>query len=134
MSQVAETGGAGPAPQAGSGAAPRDAASTDASDGFDGLRLRSVTKSFGGFTAVQSLDLDVPRGSFFALLGPSGCGKTTTLRMVAGLESPSSGTITLAGDGITYAKPYPRPGHTVFQSYPLFPHLDIYENVAFGPR
>jgi spermidine/putrescine transport system ATP-binding protein len=83
---------------------------------------------------VRSLDLDVPRGSFFALLGPSGCGKTTTLRMVAGLETPTSGTITLAGDDITYAKSYQRPVNTVFQSYALFPHLDIYENVAFGLR
>jgi spermidine/putrescine transport system ATP-binding protein len=101
---------------------------------YDGLALRKLTKHFGAFHAVQSLDLDVPRGSFFALLGPSGCGKTTTLRMVAGLESPSSGTITLAGEDITYAKPYQRPVNTVFQSYALFPHLDIYENVAFGLR
>ena len=99
---------------------------------YDGLRLRGVTKSFGAFTAVDDLDLDVPRGSFFALLGPSGCGKTTTLRMVAGLETPTSGSITLAGNDITYAKPYKRPVNTVFQSYALFPHLDIHENVAFG--
>src|SRR4051794_7235125 len=99
---------------------------------FDGLRLENLTKSFGAFTAVDDLDLDVPRGSFFALLGPSGCGKTTTLRMVAGLESPTSGSITLAGQDITYAKPYRRPVNTVFQNYALFPHLDIYENVAFG--
>ena len=99
---------------------------------YDGLRLRNVTKSFGAFTAVDDLDLDVPRGSFFALLGPSGCGKTTTLRMVAGLETPTSGSITLADQDITYAKPYRRPVNTVFQSYALFPHLDIHENVAFG--
>jgi spermidine/putrescine transport system ATP-binding protein len=99
---------------------------------YDGLRLRDVTKTFGGFTAVSELDLDVPRGSFFALLGPSGCGKTTTLRMVAGLETPTSGAITLAGQDITWAKPYKRPVNTVFQSYALFPHLDIHENVAFG--
>jgi spermidine/putrescine transport system ATP-binding protein len=101
-------------------------------DAFDGLRLRDVTKRFGAFTAVDALDLDVPRGSFFALLGPSGCGKTTTLRMVAGLELPTTGTITLAGKDITNAKPYRRPVNTVFQSYALFPHLDIHENVAFG--
>ncbi|CAB4715397.1 MAG: polyamine ABC transporter ATP-binding protein [Actinobacteria bacterium] len=101
---------------------------------YDGLRLRSVTKAFASFTAVDGLDLDVPRGSFFALLGPSGCGKTTTLRMVAGLETPTSGSITLAGQDITYAKPYRRPVNTVFQSYALFPHLDIFENVAFGLR
>ncbi|KQW53514.1 spermidine/putrescine ABC transporter ATP-binding protein [Nocardioides sp. Root1257] len=104
------------------------------SEGYDGLRLRQVTKSFGSFHAVSSLDLDVPRGSFIALLGPSGCGKTTTLRMVAGLETPTSGSITLAGQDITYAKPYQRPVNTVFQSYALFPHLDIFENVAFGLR
>ena len=74
------------------------------------------------------------RGSFFALLGPSGCGKTTTLRMVAGLEAPTSGTITLAGKDITHTKPYRRPVNTVFQNYALFPHLDIFENVAFGLR
>lgn len=115
MSQVAEV-----APAASDGAA------------YEGLRLRGVTKAFGGFTAVRELDLDIPRGSFFALLGPSGCGKTTTLRMVAGLETPTSGTITLAGNDITYAKPYRRPVNTVFQNYALFPHLDIFENVAFG--
>jgi spermidine/putrescine transport system ATP-binding protein len=121
MSQVAE------APSSGS-EAPADPSS------YDGLALRQLTKSFGAFQAVRSLDLDVPRGSFFALLGPSGCGKTTTLRMVAGLETPTSGSITLAGDDITYAKSYQRPVNTVFQSYALFPHLDIYENVAFGLR
>ena len=99
---------------------------------YDGLRLRGVTKSFGSFHAVTDLDLDIPKGSFFALLGPSGCGKTTTLRMVAGLETPTSGSITLAGKDITYARPYKRPVNTVFQNYALFPHLDIYENVAFG--
>jgi spermidine/putrescine transport system ATP-binding protein len=93
-----------------------------------------VTKSFGAFQAVRSIDLDVPRGSFIALLGPSGCGKTTTLRMVAGLEVPTSGSITLAGQDITRLKPYQRPVNTVFQSYALFPHLDIFENVAFGLR
>ena len=103
-------------------------------ESYDGLRLRNVTKSFGAFTAVNDLDLDVPSGSFIALLGPSGCGKTTTLRMVAGLETPTAGSITLAGQDITYAKPYQRPVNTVFQSYALFPHLDIYENVAFGLR
>jgi spermidine/putrescine transport system ATP-binding protein len=100
----------------------------------EGLQLRSLTKEFAAFTAVKSLDLDVPSGSFFALLGPSGCGKTTTLRMVAGLETPTSGSITLGGKDITWDKPYRRPVNTVFQNYALFPHLDIYENVAFGLR
>jgi spermidine/putrescine transport system ATP-binding protein len=98
------------------------------------LTLTSVTKSFGSFTAVDDLDLVVEQGRFFALLGPSGCGKTTTLRMVAGLEEPSSGTITIAGHDISRLKPYKRPVNTVFQSYALFPHLDIFENVAFGLR
>ena len=99
-----------------------------------GLELRGLTKQFASFTAVDALDLDVPSGSFFALLGPSGCGKTTTLRMVAGLETPTSGTIRLGDRDITYDKPYRRPVNTVFQNYALFPHLDIFENVAFGPR
>jgi len=96
--------------------------------------MRGLTKKFATFTAVEDLDLDIPTGSFFALLGPSGCGKTTTLRMVAGLETPTDGTITLSGKDITYAKPYRRPVNTVFQNYALFPHLDIFENVAFGLR
>jgi spermidine/putrescine transport system ATP-binding protein len=108
--------------------------STGPADAAEGLELRGLTKQFATFTAVDNLDLDVPTGSFFALLGPSGCGKTTTLRMVAGLETPTSGTIRLAGREITYEKPYRRPVNTVFQNYALFPHLDIFENVAFGLR
>ncbi|MFL6025018.1 MAG: ABC transporter ATP-binding protein [Marmoricola sp.] len=104
------------------------------SEGSRSLHLSQLTKEFASFTAVKSLDLDVPHGSFFALLGPSGCGKTTTLRMVAGLESPTSGSIRLGDTDITYAKPYQRPVNTVFQSYALFPHLDVYENIAFGLR
>ena len=96
------------------------------------LRLTGLTKEYAAFTAVKSLDLVVPQGSFFALLGPSGCGKTTTLRMVAGLETPTSGTIHLGDTEITYAKPYKRPVNTVFQNYALFPHLNISKNVAFG--
>ncbi len=96
------------------------------------LRLSRLTKEFVTFTAVKSLDLEVPQGSFFALLGPSGCGKTTTLRMVAGLETPTSGTIHLGDTEVTYEKPYRRPVNTVFQNYALFPHLDIAKNVAFG--
>ncbi|RNL79970.1 ABC transporter ATP-binding protein [Nocardioides marmorisolisilvae] len=107
---------------------------SQASEGSRSLHLSQLTKEFATFTAVKALDLDVPHGSFFALLGPSGCGKTTTLRMVAGLETPTSGSIRLGDTDITYAKPYQRPVNTVFQSYALFPHLDIYENVAFGLR
>jgi spermidine/putrescine transport system ATP-binding protein len=98
------------------------------------LTLTGVTKRFGGFTAVDDLDLEVASGQFFALLGPSGCGKTTTLRMVAGLEEPTAGTITIGGDDIGRLKPYKRPVNTVFQNYALFPHLNIFENVAFGLR
>jgi spermidine/putrescine transport system ATP-binding protein len=98
------------------------------------LVLTGVTKRFADFVAVDDLDLTVPQGSFFALLGPSGCGKTTTLRMVAGLETPTAGQIQLAGQDITHLKPYRRPVNTVFQSYALFPHLTIFENVAFGLR
>lgn len=99
------------------------------------LRLTQVEKTYAnGFTAVQPLDLVVPQGSFFALLGPSGCGKTTTLRMVAGLEIPTAGTVRIGGTDITYEKPYKRPVNTVFQNYALFPHLTIADNVAFGLR
>lgn len=104
-------------------------------EGSRNLTLRAVTKEYpNGFAAVKSLDLDVPQGAFFALLGPSGCGKTTTLRMVAGLERPNSGTIMIGDRDITHDKPYKRPVNTVFQNYALFPHLDIYENIAFGLR
>jgi len=97
------------------------------------LRLTQLEKIYSnGFTAVHPLDLVVPQGSFFALLGPSGCGKTTTLRMVAGLETPTAGAITIGDTEITYEKPYRRPVNTVFQNYALFPHLTIADNVAFG--
>ena len=98
------------------------------------LNLVEVSKRFGAFTAVDDLTLTVPAGSFFALLGPSGCGKTTTLRMVAGLEEPTEGTIYIGDRDITHLKPYKRPVNTVFQSYALFPHLTIEDNVAFGLR
>jgi spermidine/putrescine transport system ATP-binding protein len=98
------------------------------------LKLEGVTKRFGNFTAVDQLDLVVQRGSFFGLLGPSGCGKSTTLRMIAGLEHPSSGRIVIGGVDVAGVKPYQRPVNTVFQSYALFPHLTITENVAFGLR
>ncbi|MER5359734.1 ABC transporter ATP-binding protein [Streptomyces sp. NPDC002785] len=98
------------------------------------VRLTGISKAYGSFKAVQPLDLTVPQGSFFALLGASGCGKTTTLRMIAGLEEATTGTISLGGRDITDLPPYKRPVNTVFQSYALFPHLDISENVAFGLR
>jgi spermidine/putrescine transport system ATP-binding protein len=103
-------------------------------DAGGALHLTGLTKRFGAFTAVDDLTLTIPAGSFFALLGASGCGKTTTLRMVAGLEDPTSGTVRLGDRDITRVRPYKRPVNTVFQSYALFPHLDVYENVAFGLR
>src|SRR4249919_801463 len=108
--------------------------SGSASAGTRDLRLEGVTKEFATFTAVRDLNLTVPQGSFFALLGPSGCGKTTTLRMDAGLELPTSGRIFLGDVDVAGLKPYKRPVNTVFQSYALFPHLTIAENVAFGLR
>ena len=98
------------------------------------LKLTNVTKTYGDFTAVNDLSLTIPEGSFFALLGPSGCGKTTTLRMIAGLEEPTNGTLHLGAQDITHLRPYQRPINTVFQNYALFPHLSIFENVAFGMR
>jgi spermidine/putrescine transport system ATP-binding protein len=98
------------------------------------LEIWDVTKAFGSFVAVDDLTLTVPSGSFFALLGPSGCGKTTTLRMVAGLEQPTSGSISIGGREVTGTRAHQRPVNTVFQSYALFPHLTVLENVAFGLR
>jgi spermidine/putrescine transport system ATP-binding protein len=98
------------------------------------LHMVGLTKRFATMTAVDDLNLTIPAGSFFALLGPSGCGKTTTLRMVAGLEDPTGGSILVGDREITQLRPYQRPVNTVFQSYALFPHLDIFENVAFGLR
>ncbi|RST15627.1 ABC transporter ATP-binding protein [Streptomyces sp. WAC05374] len=106
---------------------------TDTHTGGD-VRLSGIGKTYGSFTAVHPLDLTVPQGSFFALLGASGCGKTTTLRMIAGLEEPTTGTVFLGDRDVTDLPPYKRPVNTVFQSYALFPHLSIYENVAFGLR
>ncbi len=98
------------------------------------LELVGIQKRFPGFTAIENMDLIIPAGSFFALLGPSGCGKTTTLRLVAGLEDPTEGKILLGGRDVTSLKPHKRPVNTVFQSYALFPHMTILENVAFGLR
>ncbi|MFE3635708.1 ABC transporter ATP-binding protein [Streptomyces sp. NPDC059168] len=108
---------------------------TMTTDNSGDVRLSGISKTYdNGFTAVHPLDLTVPQGSFFALLGASGCGKTTTLRMIAGLEEPSTGTVHLGDQDVTLLPPYKRPVNTVFQSYALFPHLDIFENVAFGLR
>jgi spermidine/putrescine transport system ATP-binding protein len=98
------------------------------------VSLERVVKRFGGVTAVDDLSLDVARGEFFSMLGPSGCGKTTTLRMIGGFESPSEGVIRLDGRDVTDLPAYKRDVNTVFQSYGLFPHLNVFENVAFGLR
>ncbi len=98
------------------------------------LELVGITKRFGDFVAVDDLSLTMPGGSFFALLGPSGCGKTTLLRMIAGLETPSAGRVRVGGEDVTDVRAHRRPVNTVFQSYALFPHLDVLENVAFGLR
>ena len=98
------------------------------------VRLVDVVKRFGAMAAVDHIDLDVEDGEFFSLLGPSGCGKTTTLRMIGGFEEPTSGRIELQGEDVTWLPPYKRNVNTVFQNYALFPHLTIYENVAFGLR
>jgi putative spermidine/putrescine transport system ATP-binding protein len=99
-----------------------------------GVRLERVTKDFGETVAVDDLSLDINENEFFSMLGPSGCGKTTTLRMIGGFEEPTRGTIYLAGRDVTDLPPYRRDVNTVFQSYALFPHLDVFENVAFGMR
>jgi spermidine/putrescine transport system ATP-binding protein len=98
------------------------------------IRLEQVTKRFDDVVAVDSVSVEIERGSFFALLGPSGCGKTTTLRMIGGFEEPSEGAIYLGNRAVTGLPPYKRDVNTVFQSYALFPHLSIFENVAFGLR
>jgi spermidine/putrescine transport system ATP-binding protein len=98
------------------------------------VSLASLTKHFGQVAAVDSIDLDIPSGGFFSLLGPSGCGKTTTLRLIAGFEQPSSGRVLLDGRDMAGTPPSKRPVNTVFQSYALFPHLRVFDNVAFGLR
>ena len=98
------------------------------------VRLERVTKQFGDVAAVDDLSLDIEEGEFFSLLGPSGCGKTTTLRMIGGFEDPTYGTVYLGGRDVTDLPPYKRDVNTVFQSYALFPHLNVRENVAFGLR
>ena len=96
------------------------------------VELRGVTKRFGDFTAVDDLDLTLGSGEFFTLLGPSGCGKTTTLRMIAGFEQPDEGEVRIEGTDVAGQPPHKRPTNTVFQSYALFPHLSVEENVPFG--
>ena len=96
------------------------------------VRLENVTKAFKEVVAVDDISLTIDEGEFFSLLGPSGCGKTTTLRMIGGFETPTSGAIYLAGSDVSNLPPYKRDVNTVFQSYALFPHFDVSENVAYG--
>jgi spermidine/putrescine transport system ATP-binding protein len=98
------------------------------------VQLEGLTKRYGAFEAVRGIDLDIPPGEFFCLLGPSGCGKTTTLRMIAGFERPSAGRVLLDGRDVSETPPNRRNVNTVFQSYALFSHLTVAENVAFGLR
>jgi len=98
------------------------------------VRLLDVVKRFGDVAAVDHINLEIEDGEFFSLLGPSGCGKTTTLRMIGGFEEPTSGLIELQGEDVTWLPPFKRNVNTVFQNYALFPHLTIYDNVAFGLR
>jgi len=96
------------------------------------LSLKNVSKAFDDKTVLNSLDLDILDGEFITLLGPSGCGKTTLLRLMAGFEQPDTGVVSLSGHDITHAAPEHRPLNTVFQNYALFPHMSVYENVAYG--
>jgi ABC-type sugar transport system ATPase subunit len=96
------------------------------------IEIKNVSKSYGDNVIIENLNLYINKGEFVTVLGPSGCGKSTTLRMVAGFEIPTSGEILLNGKDITNLPPHKRPINTVFQRYALFPHLDVYDNVAFG--
>ena len=96
------------------------------------IEIKNVSKSFGEKCILRDVSIYVKQGEFLTLLGPSGCGKTTLLRMIAGFGSPDSGEILINGTDITNMPPHERPVNTVFQRYALFPHLDVYENIAFG--
>src|SRR6266550_4482119 len=97
-----------------------------------GIALEGVSKGFGRVAAVRDVNISIAEGEFFSLLGPSGCGKTTSLRMIAGFEQPDAGRIVLQGEDVTHVRPNRRAVNMVFQHYALFPHMSIYDNVAFG--
>jgi putative spermidine/putrescine transport system ATP-binding protein len=103
-------------------------------DGVPDIRVAGLRKSYGDVVAVDTIDLEIARGEFFTMLGPSGSGKTTTLRMIAGFETPDAGTIELAGEDVSRLPPYDRPVNTVFQDYALFPHMTVQDNVEYGLR
>src|SRR6187397_378334 len=96
------------------------------------VQIVDLVKRFGDVSAVDGINLDIRGGEFFSLLGPSGCGKTTTLRLIAGFERPTAGAILLDGVDMAQTPPHRRKVNTVFQNYALFPHLDVFDNVAFG--
>lgn len=98
------------------------------------VKLDNVRKQYGSFVAVHQADFAIGRGEFFAMLGPSGCGKTTTLKMIAGFEQPTAGHVFLEGEDVSQVPPHKRNVNTVFQQYALFPHMSVFDNVAFGPR
>ena len=98
------------------------------------IRLNALTKTFGAVTAVDSVSLDIAAGEFFSMLGPSGSGKTTVLRLIAGFDAPTSGSVTLFGKDVTSSAPFDRDVNTVFQDYALFPHMTVLDNVAYGLR
>jgi spermidine/putrescine transport system ATP-binding protein len=98
------------------------------------VELRKVSKKFGSFTALEEVSFDIAEGEFMTFLGPSGCGKTTCLRLISGFENPSTGEVFIAGKNVTHDPPYRRSVNQVFQSYALFPHLSVYENISFGLR
>ena len=115
-----------------------DSSAPNTGSGYDPsttvIEIDHVMKSFGDFTAVDDAHFSIAQGEFFSMLGPSGCGKTTTLRMIAGFEQPTSGAIRLDGVDVSRVPPNKRDVNTVFQQYALFPHMNVYDNVAFGPR
>src|SRR3954453_22906787 len=131
-------------PRGGSALTGTHTTSVDQTTGSDGptrskgggpvIEIDHVTKPFGDYVAVSEADFSIASGEFFSMLGPSGCGKTTTLRMIAGFETPTEGAIRLDGADVSKVPPYKRNVNTVFQQYALFPHMNVFDNVAFGPR